>query len=345
MQSNWKQPTLFILSIFIFWFCARCLLPAALPFLLGTGLALAAEPGVRFLSSRIRLPRFLASCLMVTTLFLFLCAGFLLLISALFRGIGSLAKILPDLEVTVREGMNTLMARSLSLAERSPESIRALLCRNIRDIFSGSTQLLDRFTRYGLGLAGSLLSSLPRSVISIGTAVLSAFLISSRLPQICVLLRRWLSRRKLDAIAAILTRLKSTAGLWLLAQLKLSGISCLILTAGFFLLRIPFAPIWALGSAAVDAFPVLGTGTVLVPWSILAMLQGKTGLAIGLLGLYAAAALTRSMLEPRLIGKQLGLDPLVTLVALYTGFKLWGVAGMLFLPLLVMTTTQMLPGK
>lgn len=60
-------------------------------------------------------------------------------------------------------------------------------------------------------------------------------------------------------------------------------------------------------------------------------------------GLYLTISLTRSMLEPRLLGRQLGLDPLVTLIALYAGFKLWGFPGMLLAPLLAVTATQLSP--
>lgn len=80
-----------------------------------------------------------------------------------------------------------------------------------------------------------------------------------------------------------------------------------------------------------------GHGTILVPWSLICLVQHDTARAIGLLGIYAAASLTRSMLEPRFVGRQLGLDPLVTLISLYVGFRLWGIAGMMLAPLLVIT--------
>ena len=99
------------------------------------------------------------------------------------------------------------------------------------------------------------------------------------------------------------------------------------------------------GVALVDALPVLGTGTVLVPWAVICFLQGEGARAIGLLGVYAVVTLSRSMLEPKLVGRHLGLDPLVTLMALYVGYKLWGVGGMIFAPLLAVTIMQVTPGR
>ena len=127
------------------------------------------------------------------------------------------------------------------------------------------------------------------------------------------------------------------------AQMKLLGITYLLLTLGLFLLGVEYAPVWALAVAAVDALPILGTGTILVPWSLVCLLRQERAKALGLLGLYAAAALSRSFLEPRLVGRQLGLDPLVTLIALYTGFRLWGLLGMFLMPMLAITVISMLP--
>jgi predicted PurR-regulated permease PerM len=92
----------------------------------------------------------------------------------------------------------------------------------------------------------------------------------------------------------------------------------------------------------VDAFPILGTGTVLLPWALISALQGQTVRGIGLLSVYAAISLTRSVLEPKLLGNHLGLDPLATLVALYAGFRLWGFGGMLLAPLLAVVVTQLI---
>ena len=118
-----------------------------------------------------------------------------------------------------------------------------------------------------------------------------------------------------------------------------------LLAAGLLLLRIPYALLWAGVIALVDAVPVLGTGTVLLPWSLILFLQGDNARSVGLLGIYAVISLTRSMLEPKLVGKELGLDPLVTLFALYAGFKLWGLGGMILSPLLAVTAIQLVSGR
>ena len=93
--------------------------------------------------------------------------------------------------------------------------------------------------------------------------------------------------------------------------------------------------------ALVDAAPLLGTGTILIPWSVVSLQQGSHIRAVGLLGIYAVAALTRSALEPRFVGKQLGIDPLLTLIALYAGYRIWGISGMILSPLIAVTAVQL----
>ena len=132
----------------------------------------------------------------------------------------------------------------------------------------------------------------------------------------------------------MLRRVRHSLGAWLKAQGKLAAVTYCIVTTGFFLVGVRYGPVWALLVALVDAVPVLGTGTVLVPWGAVLMLQGETWKGLGLLIIWAGAVLTRTVLEPRLVGKQLGLDPLLTLLFLYVGYRFWGILGMIFAPML-----------
>lgn len=333
-----------IAAVFLgLWLAAR-LLPLFSPFLLGALLALAAEPMVSFLQKR-RVPRAVSAGIGVSMAFCFLALLVLLLCAFLFRELRMAAQVLPDLEDTAKSGITLLQSWLLELASHTPESVESLLSQNVTSFFSNGTALLDKAIRYVLGLAGSVLSHIPDSALSMGTAVISSFLISVRLPKIKLWIENRLPREKLRPILQAVKRMKCAVGGWLLAQLKLMGVTFTILTLGFVLLRIAYAPLWALAVSFVDALPVLGTGTVLMPWALICFLRGDGARAVGLLGIYAVITLTRSMLEPKLVGRQLGLDPLATLMALYAGYKVWGVGGMLIAPLLAVTIAQALPGR
>ena len=339
-----KKSISVLAAFFVVWLAALFLLPLCFPFLLGALLAFAAEPMVGFLQKR-RVPRCVCSGIGVSMAFCFLAMLVLILCAFALRELRRVAGVLPDLEDTAKSGIGLLQSWLLELASRAPQSVQPLLSENVTSFFSNGTSLLDKVIRYILGLAGSILSHIPDGALSLGTAVISSFLISARLPKIKSWLKKRLPGEKLKPAADALKRMKNAVGGWLMAQLKLMGVTFTILTLGFVVLRIAYAPLWALAVSLVDALPVLGTGTVLVPWAVICFLQGEGAKAVGLLGVYAVVTLSRSMLEPKLVGRHLGLDPLVTLMALYAGYRLWGVGGMIFAPLLAVTIMQVTPGR
>ena len=327
------------------WLGLKYLLPLFFPFVLGLGLALAAEPMVAFLTRRTGLPRSVSAGIGVGMTFCFLAGVLLLFFAFVLRQLRALSGILPSLESAVVSGITLLRSWLLGLAARTPQSIQPLLSENINGIFSGGASLLSRVVEYLLGLAGALLSHIPDSAFSLFTTVIAGFMISARLHQLRLYFLRRLPRERLKAALAFLGRIRRVVFSWLKAQLKLVGVTFLLLFLGFSLLRVPHGLLWASAVALVDAFPVLGTGTVLLPWSLICLLQGDGARAIGLLGIYVTVTVIRSVLEPRLLGRQLGLDPLVTLMALYAGFKLWGIGGMLLSPLLAVTAIQLVPDR
>ena len=329
----------------VVWMGIRWFLPILAPFLLGTALALAAEPAVAFFTKKLRLPRSAAAAAGVTLSFFGAALVLMLLCAFLVRELGLLAQVLPDLKDTALSGMSALEGWLQELAGHTPRSIRPLVSENVSALFSDGTSLFQRLTQHLLSLAGGILRHVPDSALGLGTGVISGYMISAKLPRI----RRWIQKRfpadKLKPLLDSLKRVRETLGCWMLAQLKLAGVTLLILSLGLLILRIPYALLWAAGITALDALPILGTGTALLPWALVCFLQNDPARAAGLLGIYTVISLTRSVLEPRLVGRHLGLDPLATLFALYAGYKLWGIGGMILAPLLTATALQLVPAK
>lgn len=312
----------------------RYLGPVLMPFLLGTLLALAAEPAVSLGVRKLKMPRSLSSGVGVTVTLVLLTTTLWLLGALTVKELGQLAGAMPNIQQTVGQGLSLLQDFMLGIADRAPDGLRSLLTQLVLELFGSSSALLSRLTGRLPGLLSALLGRIPNGAVSLATGILAGFMISVRLPKI----RQFLSRKIPDSwrqrYLPALQKLRKTLGAWLKAQLKLMGVTYGIVTAGLFLSGVSFAPVWAVAVALVDAVPILGTGTVLIPWAVIALLQDRTLPAVGILCTYAAAMLTRTTLEPRLVGKHLGLDPLVTLIFFYLGYKFFGVLGMLFAPML-----------
>lgn len=336
-----KRLLLVLLLAILTWMGVRYLLPILLPFVLAALLALAAEPLVSVLQKRTKMPRAAATGIGVSISIVILILILMVLGALLVRQLQSLIGVVPDLEGTALQGMDSLENWLLGLAQKVPDGIEPMLTRSVENFFSDSTVFLDRVTGWLLNLASGLVSHLPDSALGIGTWLIASFMFSAKLPR----LRAWAAARLPaswhEKYLPTLKRVKGSVGGWLRAELKLTAITFLVLTAGFLILGVEHAPVWGIVIALVDMLPVLGTGTVLVPWSIVCFLQGDSVRAVGLLGVYVAATVLRSVLEPKLVGKQLGLDSLVTLAAMYAGYRIWGILGMILAPLLAVVAAQL----
>ena len=320
--------------LFFLWVTGKFLFPFLFPFLLGSGIALAAEPVVSFASNRLRLGRGAAAGLGVT-LTLILLAGILLFLGALLvRELGSFAKGLPQM---AKQSAQLLENALVSLSSRAPEPMGPVLTNSIHRFFRDTSALADQAVQKVPGVLSGILGKVPGRAMSLGTGMLSGYFISARLPQLKCRIREILPALWKGKLLPALQHLRSSLGKWLAAQGKLISVTYAIVTVGFLLLGIPYAFAWAILVAAVDAIPLLGTGTVLLPWALTKLLQGEPLIAAGMLLLYLAAMITRTVLEPRFYGAHLGLDPLVMLFFLYFGYRLWGFWGIVFSPLLAAT--------
>ncbi len=319
----------------------RLLGPVMLPFFLGWLLALSAEPAVRWMHGRLRFPRALASALGVGGVFLLFTTLVVLVLAGLLRQIPRLMGLLPQLESAVLSGKALLEGWLMEIAAKFPGAVGTLMQGWTRGLFSGGEQLVAPLLQRLPGMITGIAGKMSKGLFGAVTALIASFMLSARLPQLGQIVQRYLPEGFLPRLGTAGRRLKGALGGWCLAQGKLAGITFFVLAAGFFLLRVRNPLVLAAVVAVVDAFPVLGVGTVLCPWSLMCFLQGETVKAVGLLSTFAVVWLLRSVLEPKLVGSSIGLDPLLTLGAIYAGFKLGGILGMLLAPILAMTAMQL----
>ncbi len=316
-----------------FWLLRWCL-PVLLPFLLGAALALAAEPAVGLCTGKGRIPRSAAAGIGVS-LTLLLLAGILSLTGMLaVKELGTLVESLPDMGQTMQKGIRLLEDTMVSMTDRLPDGIRPLAMGTVLELFDDSSAVVGQLSRKLPDMLTSALGWLPDGALGLGTGVIAGFMISARLPQLRQYLQSVLPQVWYNKYLPALRRVRFALGGWLKAQLKLALVTCAVLAAGFLLLSVPNGVLWALPVALVDAVPMLGTGIVLIPWALVVFLQGKTVMGIGLLLLWTLTVILRRVLEPKLVGDQLGLDPLLTLAFLYAGYRFWGFAGMILAPLM-----------
>ena len=325
------------------WGVIRYFLPFVAPFLLGWTVASMAQPMNSFLTGRLRLNRFFSSGISVS-LVLTVLLGLIWFLGALgYREIATLATRVPEYAQMLSGRMAGFRDWLTGILSRLPGGVGEAMEKSVTGVFTGSSVILEKAASGALAAAGSVAGRIPGSALMLGTAVVSAYMISGQYHSLKERLRADKGFR--ERWVPMLEKLWNTVRLWAVAQLKLSGLTFTIVGAGFLLLRMEHWVAWALVTAIVDAVPILGTGTVLIPMALLSFLWGEKVRGVGLVALYVTAMLTRSALEPRLVGRQLGMNPLLTLMSLYAGYRIWGIWGMILSPILAVTVRQVAMGR
>lgn len=186
------------------------------------------------------------------------------------------------------------------------------------------------------GFTATVLSLVVLGTVAAGLVLLAMVL----LRQVCELSGR-LPEDRLRQARGVKADLLATLGKWCKAQCILLGVTFCELLAGLLLMRQGYALLLAALIAVIDALPVFGTGTVLVPWGALCLLTGNVPKGLGLLALYGVISLVRSVLEPKIMAAQVDLSPLAALAAMYVGFCAFGVAGMVLCPMALLFVKQL----
>jgi sporulation integral membrane protein YtvI len=303
-----------------------------LPFLIALLMALAMEPLIRFLA-RLKFPRSLAVAVAMVVYFGLLFAAGFLVTSRLVAEVVDLSGNIPDYGRFLTDLFNDLAQWGRSMYLRLPKEVIASLQDSLLSLTKEATRLLT-------SLAGSIihmLTSLPDLLMFAMFTLIATYFIARDRHKF----REFSSRLVPAPTYAKLLALNHSLGHSLLgflkAQLMLMTLTFTECFIGLSLIGIRYALVISLFTALVDILPVLGTGTVLVPWALIALIMGKTTTGLSLLALYLVIMVIRYVLEPRIVGSLLGLHPLVSLIAMFVGLKALGVVGLILGPAIVVT--------
>ena len=192
---------------------------------------------------------------------------------------------------------------------------------------------LGRLTSAAALWAGDLIGALPGVLLTSFTGLVALFYFSLDYDRIRAGVLRLLPDAWRARCGAFREKFRLAAGGYARAYGLIFLITYAEVLAGLTLLRCRYAILVSLAVAVVDILPVLGVGTVLVPWSIVCFLTDDVRRGIGLLVLFGVTSVVREFVEPKLLGRCIGLHPLAALLAIYAGFRLGGITGMILFPI------------
>ena len=228
------------------------------------------------------------------------------------------------------------------------------LFSSLREYISGQSDELSQQITSGIGgnfqmswitgpLSGfiSTAKQIPSILIAVVITLVASCFMTTAYPEVMEFFKSQFPENRKNDIERAKILLKESLGKMGKAYLLIILITFIEMSVGLTVLRLigvfdsAYIMIIAAVTAIIDIIPVLGTGTILVPWAAYSLITGKVGLGIGLIVIYALITVIRQVIEPKLVAGQLGLSPIVSIASLYFGLKIFGVLGMFITPILV----------
>lgn len=303
-----------------------------MPFVIGFLCAIALQHPVAWLHKKTKIPRGIWSVVLVVVI---LSAGFALLILAGYYGyhelkglvdwLSALTPSLSDMFASISDKFSGWLITLPDGISGTMESMPGEL------ISAGLSMASDALT----GTAKAIIAGTPGIIIAFIITIIACCFITSGYNQITAFILRQLSDKHKEIVMKSKRLFTENILKMLRGYLIIMCITFCELAVGLAVIRVKYAVAIALVIAVFDILPVLGTGGIMIPWVIIECIAGNWIRALSLFIVYAFITVIRNVIEPKIIGRQVGIPAIVTLLSMYLGLQIFGVLGMFAFPILI----------
>ena len=256
------------------------------------------------------------------------------LIKSVETSIIELAQKLPDgIRDTIVQGVSNLSDKLLLSSEERMEMSQTQQSGAGIDIFS--------ILKTPLSGVWATAKQIPSVLVGCLVFVIAGCFITSDYDMIVNFVKRQLSPEKRRNLSKTKGIVLSSIGKLVKSYLLIMLITFAEMCVGIGALKVigvysgKYIFIIAMITAIVDIFPVLGTGTIIIPWAVISLITRSYGMGIGLLVLYACITVIRQVIEPKIVASNLGIPPIVSIMGMYIGLQLFGVIGLFLMPITI----------
>lgn len=221
----------------------------------------------------------------------------------------------------------SLIATQINFAD---VEIAEKLERVFQNLIGNIGNYISSFSVNAIRFLSSGIAGIPGLIVKLIITIISCFFFLLDYDKVVGFLTGLIPKK--EAFETIKGYVKNTLLVYVRSYTLLFLLTYVELSVGFQLIGIPYAPIIGLMVAVFDILPILGTGGILLPWAVILLVIKEIPMGVGMFVLYLVITVIRNILEPKLVGKQIGLHPLATLISLYVGLKVVGILGMLIFP-------------
>lgn len=313
------------------------LIVLVLPFLIAYIIAKIIDPIVNLLTDKVKLPRKIASGIVVVVVLVLL---IWIVSSVFYKCVTEVTSLISRADEISRRVTSFFDNWEQLVAERFGEGVANFLSSQIsaEDVGRDIANYLTGYIGPTLEKIMGIVKSLPNMVIFTVVLILGTYFMSSDMENVRTFLKKLVPESAHPYLRRLRGDMSDALMGYIRAELILMLITFIECTVGFAFIGgdiAVYALLLGVAIAVIDALPILGTGTVLIPWGLSAIIMGETRLGLYLLALYGVCFLVRQLLESRIVGRQIGLHPLVTLMSMYVGLKAIGFFGLILGPILV----------
>lgn len=300
-----------------------------MPFVIGWIIAMIANPLVRLLEKRLKIVRKHGSMMIIIAVLAVVILLGYFGISRIVIETGNLVDNLPEIYENWQKDFEEIGQNLEIVYNRLPRDTQEAISQitaNLSGYLGGLVQTIGEPT---VETAGNFVKNVPGTLISIIMCLLSAYFFTAERQEILEGMRKYMSGEALSQVSAVIEDLKRAVWGYFKAQFKIMGVVYVILVIGLLIMRINYSLLVAFGIAFLDMLPIFGTGTVLIPWAVIKLLSADYTIAVGLVILYVVTQVVRQVIQPKMVGDSIGMNPLTTLIFMYIGYKISSVIGMI----------------
>lgn len=337
----------------------RYLINLLMPFFLALVFAAVSRPMARFLSSEVRwtkntegkrvpvkrrfpMNKTLAGIVSVLVLFLVIGGLFTLMVVRLSGKIGDLVAAIPGIYTdTVLPELVAASERLLAWAGRMDENLLKAVEDAIPNVISSVGAAVTKFSVNAVAWISSFATKLPSFLLNTIICLIATVFIAVDFDSIREFINCNLPDAPLQMVIDVRDTFLDIVWQFIRSYALIFVITAAEIAVGLLIIRVEGAVALGLLISLFDAFPIVGSGMILLPWAIFTLMSGETVRGIGLFVVYAVVVIVRQIIEPKIVGKHVGMKPIVTLVSMYAGTQLFGALGLFALPISVAILTDM----
>lgn len=315
--------------LFLVFFLLPKLLAYFMPFVLGFIFSLIANPIVRFLEKKLKMKRKYGSVLMIVLVIAVIVLLFYGVIAALAAGIESFVAYIPTMTANAGkelmqagEQLENLLMKLPFVQDIRLEEIGETLSGYITEFMSGSGEPT-------VLAIGDFAKRIPDVLVGVIVGLLATYFFIVDHDKLAGMIERHVPESLRKQTRRISDQLVRVVGGYFKAQFKIMGVIYVVVFIGLLMLDVDYAWLIGFGIAFLDMLPVFGTGTVLCPWAVIKLFSGNYMTALGMLILYAVTLVVHQLVQPKLVGESVGMDPFAALFFMFVGYRISSVIGMI----------------